>query len=118
MECIQCNKPIKGGRADRKFCGEACRNEYHNAGKIREHAEIKKITLALRQNRRILKGLLGNQPEVFVPREALLQKGFDFTYHTHAVVSKAKGNQYRFCFNYGYWDSGDGRCKVVKSFRD
>src|ERR1700755_3499996 len=47
MDCLHCQGPIKSGRADRKFCSDLCKNEYHNAQKFREHAEIKKINLTL-----------------------------------------------------------------------
>ncbi len=46
MDCLHCQKPIKSGRADKKFCTDACKNEYHNTEKIREHGETRKIILA------------------------------------------------------------------------
>jgi hypothetical protein len=113
MECLHCSEPIKSGRADRKFCSDACKNEYHNAQKIGEHAEIKKITLALKKNRRILKSMLGNNNELYVVREELVRRGYDFDFHTHHVTSSAN-NEFILCFNYGYRVMENGRFKIVR----
>jgi len=113
--CLYCGKPFKG-RTDKKFCGEECKNNYHNPRKLEEAAEIKKIKLALIRNQRIIKALLAGRPEIIVTRETLLKKGFEFDYHTHHVTSKTKRNEYIFSFNYGYHDLGTGQYKLVKSF--
>jgi len=116
--CLNCGKPIKkGSRADSKFCSDECRTSHHNKGKLEESREIKIIQLALKHNRRILKQLLGKQAEVLVKKEVLMQKGFDFNYHTHHVTSKVKAREYTFTFNYGYTIMPNGEFKIVKSFR-
>lgn len=51
--CLTCEKPIRKGRADRKFCDEGCKNEYHNNQKIHERQEILKVEKALKNSRRI-----------------------------------------------------------------
>jgi hypothetical protein len=56
MQCLQCQQPIKAGRADRKFCSDGCKNAFHNAERLLENDETSRILLALRQYRRILKG--------------------------------------------------------------
>jgi len=115
--CLNCNKEIKIGRADRKFCNELCKNEYHNAEKLKAREEIASIDLALRRNRRLLKKVLGGKTEEIIGRETLEKMGFNFEYHTHHVRSKVKGYEYIFCYNYGYRDAGAGNVKVVKSFK-
>jgi hypothetical protein len=57
MECLHCQQPPKGGRADRKFCCPTCKYEYHNGERTQENAERRRILLALKRNHRILKGL-------------------------------------------------------------
>jgi hypothetical protein len=115
---MQCGKPIlHARRIDKRFCNDECRDDYHNAIKFANSQEIKQVQAILRRNRNILKTLLGNKPEVIVSREILLKKGFEFDYHTHHVISKTKGNEYIFTFNYGYWAMGNEQYKVVKSFK-
>ncbi|OQP49904.1 hypothetical protein A4D02_27910 [Niastella koreensis] len=71
-QCQQCQGPIKQGRADRKFCSEGCKNEYHNNQKAESRNEIIRIEKALKNNRRILKKVLGTKQEEIVTRETLL----------------------------------------------
>ncbi|AEW00168.1 hypothetical protein Niako_3882 [Niastella koreensis GR20-10] len=116
-QCLRCQGPIKQGRADRKFCSEGCKNEYHNNQKAESRNEIIRIEKALKNNRRILKKVLGVKHEEIVTRETLLKMGFEFTYHTHHVLSSYQKNEYTFCYNYGYRKIDEERLKVVKSFK-
>ena len=50
--CLACNKPIKSGRHDKKFCGDGCRDDYSNKRMQAERAEIKRSDLILKHNRR------------------------------------------------------------------
>jgi len=116
--CLSCKKPlVVRKRNDIKFCNEECRSNYFNALKMEENAEIKKIENALKSNRRILKSLLGKNPEVIVDQVTLLKMGFNFDYHTHHVISKSQGNEFIFSFNYGYRVMGNNQYKIVKSFK-
>ena len=117
MECIQCQQEIRAGRADKKFCSDACKNEYHNTERQLENGETSRIVLTLKQNRRILKLLLGDREELFVPKEALAKKGFDFDLHTHRIVS-GQGNTFILCFNYGYRVMEESKLKIVKWKRE
>src|SRR5689334_758968 len=99
--CLYCAKEIKNGRADRKFCSEGCKNEYHNGQKNEARMEVIRIEAALKMNRRILKKILGSGREEIVLRETLEKMGYNFTYHTHHVISTTKNYEYTFCFNYG-----------------
>jgi hypothetical protein len=114
--CLYCDKELKSGRIDKKFCDDGCRNQYHNEQKIAEHGEIKMINNILKNNRKILKRLLNDKPSVMVNHETLLRKGFEFDYLTHAVTTKSQKNKYVFCYNYGYHEYEKNKFKVVKSF--
>ena len=115
--CLECGKPLKKvKRIDSKFCDEECRNDYFNALKYQESAEIKKIQNTLKSNRRILKNLLGNNREVIMEKAILIKLGFNFDYHTHHVISKTKRNEFIFSFNYGYHQMDNNQYKIVKSF--
>lgn len=117
MDCLQCQKPITKGNKGKKFCNEGCKTAYHNQQKSEENEEIRKIKLALLNNKRILQKLLDNVSEQIVTKEQLLKEGFDFDYHTHHVKSKIQGNEFIFSYNYGYRIMDDGTYKIVKSFK-
>ena len=117
MNCLYCDRAITAGNKGKKFCNDGCKTAYHNQQKSQENEEIQKIKLALINNRRVLKNVLGKESEVLVTRESLLKQGFEFDYHTHHVISKIKSNEFIFCYNYGYRKVDDGRYKVVKSFK-
>jgi len=52
-----------------------------------------------------------------IPKERLLKEGFEFDYHTHFKISKVKGYQYTFCFDYGYRPvEQKDSFKIVKAF--
>lgn len=115
--CLHCGKPLRSGRTDKKFCNDGCRNAYHNAEKTAENDEIKKIKNALKNNRRILKHLLGDKTSETVSREELLKQGFEFEYHTHFITSHYQQNEYTFCYNFGYRLLDKYKYKIIKSFK-
>jgi hypothetical protein len=117
--CKHCGKPIdtRKGRADRKYCDERCKNQYHNARNNQENAELQRIELILRKNHRILKKMFLRKDRDEIERERMLKEGFHFDYHTHHVLSKTKGYEYIFNFGYGYRELPEGgRYKIVKGF--
>ncbi|HXB10248.1 MAG TPA: hypothetical protein VNW04_24155 [Puia sp.] len=112
QQCLNCGKPLKG-RTDKKFCDAGCKNEYNNRLQREERAAINPIDLILKHNRRVLKQWLGADHHKVVQTEGLLQVGFRFEYHTHHY-SNQRGDQYVFCYDYGYLPLPHGRCLVVK----
>ena len=116
--CLNCSDPILKGRSDKKFCDSVCKDEYYNKIKIREHKEIKKIDEALKRNRRILSKLFDPKKEdKLVNREVLLKAGFEFEFHTHFIITKVKGNQFVYCYDYGYREVEKDKYKLIKSFK-
>ena len=98
--CLACGKPVKG-RADKKFCDDYCRNTYNNEAKSEANTHIRHINQVLKKNRGILEELLGEQDMTKQPKTKLINKGFQFNYHTHQYANK-KGNIYYFCYEYGF----------------
>ena len=116
--CMHCNKIIKSGRSDKKFCDEACKNAFYNLIKIQEHAEIKRVDLILKKNRRILKKLFNPLlAETVVSGESLLKARFEFNFHTHHVITKTFSNEFIFCYDYGYRELTDGKYKIIRDFK-
>ncbi|HTO15587.1 MAG TPA: hypothetical protein VLZ83_07440 [Edaphocola sp.] len=99
--CLDCGKPLRG-RIDKKFCDDYCRNNYNNRQNSDQTNFIRNINNILRKNRRILSELLPEAEEVVKQRrEKLLEKGFNFNYHTHHYQTQ-NGKTYIFCYEYGY----------------
>lgn len=115
--CLACDRPIKG-RADKKFCDDACRNNYNNRLNSDATPLIRHINKILRRNRRILAELLSgsNNPGRF-KRKDLLAKGFCFSHFTHYYTT-AKPERYYYCYDYGYLEVEKDLFKVVKQFEN
>lgn len=100
-KCIECSKTLQG-RADKKFCGDLCRNSYNNKLNSDSNTYVRNINTILRRNRRILEEVLPATKEMAkIFRQKMLEKGFQFKYFTHTYTNK-KGNIYYFCYEYGY----------------
>jgi len=116
-QCLQCEKPIKSGRTDKKFCNEGCRSVYHNSKITSEPPEMRRINTVLKNNREILKALLAKKYEQIITHERLVKNGFNFDYLTHYVTSRFQNNKYTFCYDYGYRPVDNNKYKVIKSFK-
>lgn len=110
-ECPECGRVIVG-RADKKFCSDACRNAYNNKQNSDSYNYMRMINNALRKNRRILEEL-NPDGKKRIHRDKLVQKGFDFNYYTNIYQTKA-GDQYHFCYEQGYLDIGENFYLLVK----
>lgn len=99
--CLHCGKALKG-RAGKKFCDDGCRNAYNNHLNADVNNFIRNINHSLKKNRRILEELLPPPKDrTSVPKDKLIQAGFQFKYITHLYVSKA-GKTYYYCYDYCY----------------
>lgn len=98
-KCQECEDPIKG-RADKKFCSDACRNAYNNRHNNYTNNLIKHVNFVLRKNRKILEEL-NPEGKTTVHLQKLIDKGFNFKYMTNIYETKA-GKRYIFCYEYGY----------------
>ncbi len=111
--CQLCNKALKG-RSDKKFCDDYCRAAYNNDLKSVSNNFIRNVNNALSKNRRILESLLhDSNPTAKVNRDRLLEKGFQFKYHTHLLSTK-NGNTYLYCYEYGYLPLENNWFLIVK----
>lgn len=109
-QCIECGNKLSG-RRDKKFCGDACRADYHNRLNRDANKFVARINNILRKNRRILESL---NPEgtTKVHRDRLLEEGFKFSYYTNEYKTKA-GKSYKFCYEQGYLDIGNKMYALV-----
>jgi len=97
--CQECGDPFKG-RSDKKFCSDSCRNAFNNHFNRDSTNLMRRVNRTLRKNRNILEGLNPNGKSK-TSKKVLLQKGFDFGFHTNTYTTK-NGNTYYFCYEQGY----------------
>lgn len=99
--CLSCEKPVKG-RSDKKFCDDYCRAAYNNDLKSASNNLVRNVNNALGKNRRILESLLPEgEATAKASRDKLIEKGFQFKYHTHIYNTKTE-KTYFYCYEYGY----------------
>lgn len=97
--CPECGNKILG-RADKKFCSDACRNSHNNALNKDVKNLVRNINNRLRKNYRILEAL-NPQDKTKVSKEKLLRLGFNFEYFTSLYTTKS-GSVYYYLYDQGY----------------
>ncbi len=60
---------------------------------------------------------LGKLSTVIVAREKLVAQGFDFDFTTH-WYENAKGEQYEYCYDFGYLELKAGKVLLVKDTKN
>lgn len=111
--CLKCKKPVKG-RSDKKFCDDYCRAAYNNELKSAANNYIRNVNNALGKNRRILESLLPDgESTAKASRDKLIEKGFQFKYHTHLYHTKTD-KTYFYCYEYGYLPLENNWYLIVK----
>lgn len=98
-KCLDCGT-VFSGRKDKKFCGDYCRNSYHNKLNESNNAYVRRVNTILRKNRRILE-MLNPQGKAKVRSIQLAEEGFNFHFFTNTYETKS-GNKYFFCYDKGY----------------
>jgi hypothetical protein len=97
-KCKECGELI-AGRTDKKFCGDLCRNAYHNRFNGYRNALIRHINHKLRRNRGILAELFSK--DIFeITTEELSFMGFDLRFYTQE--NRLRDGIFRFCYDFGY----------------
>ncbi|HQK36823.1 MAG TPA: hypothetical protein PLC81_04250 [Bacteroidales bacterium] len=83
--CLDCGSKVTG-RADRKFCSDACRINYHNSLRKKDEFLVNLINKQLKRNRTILeKHYRANR--FYMPIHQLHLEGFREKYHTHTTTN-------------------------------
>ncbi len=97
--CLDCGSAL-AGRADKKFCDDACRSNYNNRRNVEDSGYLRRVNGILKRNRRILE-TLNPEGKTKIKWKALVNEGFNFDYITD-MYETSKGIHYRFCYEYGY----------------
>ena len=112
--CLSCAKPLTGGRSDKKYCNDSCRNDYSNKLNSAANSLVRNTNNALGKNRRILEKLIAGRPSAKVTQLVLFAEGFQFQFHTQNTTN-SKGNTYFFCYDYGYMPLDDNLFLIVRN---
>ena len=110
--CLDCGEPLKG-RADQKFCNDACRNSYNNKKLGKSTQIMRNINRILKQNHAILAELNPEEKSTTV-KSVSEKKGFNCKYHTSVYTTKA-GRVYYFCYDQGYCEVESNKFILVKN---
>ncbi|MBO4537228.1 MAG: DUF2116 family Zn-ribbon domain-containing protein [Bacteroidales bacterium] len=78
--CIRCGAPLRG-RADRKFCSDACRTDYHNERRRQEEKALREVNRILASNWKILSAQI-RQGRTRLPGAELAALQFNFGVYT------------------------------------
>ena len=97
--CPECGDKIIG-RADKKFCCDACRNTHNNALNKDSKNIVRNINNRLRKNYRILESL-NPDGKTKTTKEKLLRLGFNFEFFTNIYTTKT-GSVYFYLYDQGY----------------
>ena len=97
--CPECGDKIIG-RADKKFCCDACRNTHNNALNKDSKNLVRNINKRLRKNYRILESL-NPDGKTKTTKEKLLRLGFNFEFFTNIYTTKT-GSVYFYLYDQGY----------------
>lgn len=115
--CLSCEKPVKG-RSDKKFCDDYCRAAFNNDLKSASNNLVRNVNNALGKNRRILESLLPQgDATAKTNHDKLIEKGFQFKYHTHIYNTKTE-KTYFYCYEYGYLPLENNWYLIVKREED
>lgn len=109
--CPECGEPITG-RIDKKFCSDLCRNAFNNKVNSDSTNYVRNINNILRKNRRILEALLQGD-KTTLPKQKLIDKGFNFKYITNQSLTK-NNHTYFFCYEFGFLPLENDLILIVK----
>jgi len=110
--CPECGNKIIG-RADKKFCSDACRNSHNNALNKDRKNLVRNINNRLRKNYRILESL-NPTDKTKTTKEKLLRMGFNFDFFTSQYVTKT-GSIYYYLYDQGYLPLNNDYYLLVKN---
>ncbi len=115
--CLSCGEFIKG-RADKKFCDDACRNNYNNQLNSDGTNYVRNINNVLRKNRRILEELISSDKSTAkITKKRLEEAGFSFSNFTSIYRNKQQ-QIYYFNYEFGYLQLENDWFMIVKKDLD
>ena len=112
--CVSCGDKIFG-RSDKKFCGDGCRNAFHNLANQENATVVRRTNNQLKKNYRILNKVVLKEGKGKTSKVQLVKKGFVFDLFTSIYHTK-KGTHYYFVYDLGYLKVSEDLYVVVKKY--
>lgn len=110
--CCFCGTELQG-RADKKFCDDNCRNNYHYKVRYKDNDDvIKMVNSTLLKCRETLKNLCLGQKTI-VEKQLLDDRHFDYELMTNVYKTKGK-SEYRVVYDYAYRILNEDEVQIVK----
>jgi hypothetical protein len=116
-KCEQCGRSLHGGRTDRRFCNDTCRNAFNRrktlATQIRDHENLPEIFKIIKKNYEILKsyGRIPDQCALLIDAPTK-QEGINSNFCTSVLIEN--GLMWKFCFERGWREFDDGGFEVIE----
>lgn len=110
-KCLECDEPLRG-RADQKFCSDACRNAFNNQKLGSTTNNMRKINRILKKNHSILKDLNPDE-KTTTYKSVMVKRGFNFNHFTH-IYKTRNGRVYYFCYDQGFSALENNKFLLVK----
>lgn len=100
-------------KSSQRFANRQNQIRYNNQKAARQRKEKAAFTKGLDRNRKILKSILGNAPEVIRSRDFLLGAGFNFKLQTHTI---SKERELWHCiYDMAYTQKDNNTFKIAKA---
>ena len=114
--CLQCRKPFHGGRTDRRFCNDQCRNTYNREKRRLAALDAyedahERIIRSIKKNHALLKKFNPRQEGWIVDWEPLYRAGFRREFFT-GCETLPNGNIRYYCFEQGWLDLGEAKIEL------
>ncbi len=113
-KCTNCKNYNVVGRSDKKFCSVSCKNVYHQ--KLRNYSSnvTRKINTILHRNHGILSEVLSSKKnKIKVKRMLLVNKKFQFDYHTHHITN-SQGKTYHYLYNTAWMSFSNDEVLIIR----
>lgn len=111
-ECPYCGTTFSG-RANKKFCSNACKNNHHNEAYRQSNKIVLNLDKKLHKNRAVLKDMFEVHRSSPVSLDVLRARGFDENFHTH-TFNAPSGDRYTMIYDVGFKQSYDGQVQIIE----
>lgn len=112
ITCLNCEELFEG-RANKKFCSNSCKNQYHNEKNKEKTEKLLDINKKLHRNWSLLNDMYNVYRSKPIDIEMLTAAGFEEKFHTHIYKSHV-GGIYNFVYDYGWKPYIDNQIQIVK----
>lgn len=112
IECQHCGTEFKG-RSNKKFCSNACKNNYHNEAYRESNQVVLNLDKKLHKNRSVLKDMFQVYRSSPISLDILKARGFDENFHTH-TFNAPSGDRYVMVYEVGYKMSFDDQVQIIE----